>query len=134
MVYFMNSVMHKNGGYTVEKDDMVTLEGGKAISLKLLLQGKLDVFISPSHKKFPTVYKDLKHKSYRLFELEQNIFISANDMLLGGENSLSIAAAADCSLFAYEADSMQSTWSIIQTQKDYGAYVIKSVCNLICRS
>lgn len=33
----MNSVMHKNGGYTVEKDDMVTLEGGKAISLKLLL-------------------------------------------------------------------------------------------------
>lgn len=130
----MNSVMHKNGGYTVEKDVMVTLEGGKAISLKLLLQGKLDVFISPSHKKFPTVYEDLKHKSYRLFELEQNIFISANDILLGGKNSLSIAAAADCSLFAYEADNMQSAWSIIQTQKDYGAYVINSICTLICSS
>lgn len=130
----MNSGMHKNGSYTVNRDDMVTLEGGKTISLRLLLQGKLDVFITPSHNKLPATFDDLKQKSYRLFDLDQNIFIGANDILQGGKNSLSIVAASDCSIFAYGADDAQSAWSVIQAQKDYGAYVINSICNLICNS
>lgn len=130
----MNSVTYKNGGYTVKKDDMVTLEGEKTISLRLLLQGKLDVFITPSQKKFPEVFEELKQKSYRLFDLDQNIFIGANDILQNGKNNLSIVAAADCNLFAYGADNTQSAWSIIHTQKDYGAYIINSICNLVCSS
>ena len=128
----MNTDIHKNGGFTVKKDDMITLEGEKSAYLKLLLQGKLDVFISPSQKKLPVAFEDLKQKSYRLFDLDQNIFIGTNDILQSCKNNLSIAAAADCNLFAYGADDAKSAWSIINSQKDYGAYVINSSCNLIC--
>ncbi len=130
----MNSITRKNGGYSVSKNDMVALEGEKPASLMLLVQGTLDVFISPSPDKFPAVFDDLQKKSYRLFQLNQNIFIGANDILQSRKNSLSIAAATDCSLFFYRADNTQSAWSIIHEQKDYGSYMINSNCNLICSS
>ena len=130
----MSSIVNKNVGYAVKKDEMITLESDKSTSLRLLIQGKLDVFIAPSHKKVPAAFEDLKQKSYRLFDLDQNIFIGANDILHSGKNSLSIAAAADCNLFAYHVENAQSMWSIIHSQKDYGAYVINSLCNLICSS
>jgi len=127
----MNIIEHKNGSYTVHKNNMVVLEGKKTNCLSLLLQGKLDVFITPSHNKFPALFDELVQTSYRIFDLEQNIFIGANDILLGGKNSLTISAASDCNLFAYIADDVQSAWSTIQAQKDYGAYVVNSTSNLI---
>jgi len=130
----MNPIAQKNGSYTANKNEMIMLEGKKAVSLNLLLQGKLDVFITPSHNKYPVSNNDLTYKSYRLFELEQNIFIGADDILLGGKNNLTVSAASECSLFSYEADDPQTAWSIIYAQKDYGAYIINSICNLIYNS
>lgn len=66
---FMNPSMQKNGGFTVRKNEMLTLESEKPVSLNLLLQGKLDVYITPSHKKLPQDYEDLKYNSFRLFDL-----------------------------------------------------------------
>ncbi len=130
----MSSIMQKSGAFTAKRNDLISLEGGKSTSLRLLLQGKLDVFISPSQEKFPTVFEELEKISYRLFDLEQNIFLGANDILRSGKNSLSIAAATDCNLFSYGMENVQSTWTIIQSQKDYGAYIVNSTCNIICSS
>lgn len=130
----MNPIAQKNGGYTANKNEMIMLEGRKAASLNLLLQGKLDVFITPSHSKYPASYNDLAYKSYRLFELEQNIFIGAAAILLGGRSNLTVSAASECSLFAYDAADPETAWSVIYAQKDYGAYIINSICSLICNS
>lgn len=130
----MTSIMHKNGPFAVTKNEMLTLEGNKPVSVKLLLQGKLDVFITPFHKKQPQTFDELKYNSYRIFDLEQNIFISVNDIITGCKNSFSIASAADCSLFAYAAENEQDAWAFIYSQKDYGAYIINSLSNLICSS
>ena len=130
----MSSVPRKNGSYTVKRGDMVMLEGEKAIALKLLLQGKLNVYITPDQEKLPLSFEELRLKSYRLFELEQNIFLSSNDILRCCNESFSVAASTDCSLFAYYAESPQDAWSVIHSQKDYGAYVMNSICNLIYSS
>jgi hypothetical protein len=130
----MTSVMYKNGPFTVTKNEILTLEGSKPVSVKLLLQGKLDVFIAPSHKKPPQAFDELKHNSYRLFELEQNIFIGVNDIITCCKNSLSITAASDCSLFGYSVENEQNAWEFIYSQKDYGAYIINSLSTLICSS
>jgi hypothetical protein len=130
----MTSIMHKNGSFTITKNEILTLEGDQPVSINLLLQGKLDVFVTPSHKKPPQTFDELKYNSYRLFDLDQNIFISVNDVITGSKNSLSIASAADCSLFGYVAENEQNAWAFIHSQKDYGAYTINSLCNLICSS
>ena len=130
----MTLIMHKNGPFTVTRNEMLTLEGDKPASVKLLLQGKLDVFITPSHKKPAQSFDELKYNSYRLFELGQSIFIGVNDIISGCKSSLGICSATDCSLFGYEGEDEQRTWAFIHSQKDYGAYIINSLSTLICSS
>lgn len=130
----MSTTMQINGGYSVKKDSFVALEGDKITSLNLLIQGRLDVYISSGKKGFPAALEDLKLKSYRLFDLGQNIFFGANDLLLSGKNSLSLVAATECGLYAYEAENTSGTMTVIHNQRDYGAYVINSLCILIDNS
>lgn len=128
----MSPVTGKSGSHVVRKNDFVSLEGARVSSLNLMLQGNLNVYLSSPEKGFPVTFEDLAQKSYRLFGLDQNIFIGANDLLQNnGCSSLTITAAADCNLYAYEADNPQSVMAVIYNQKDYGAYVINSICNLI---
>lgn len=127
----MVPVVHKSGSYTVEKDNFAALEGSKVDALSLLLQGKLDVYVSSPKKEFPATFEDLQQKSYRLFGLEHNIFIGASDLLCDNTSSLTITAAEDCSLYAYVTEKEQNLMDIIHNHKDYGAYVLNSICNLI---
>jgi len=127
----MNSKVNKNGSYTQKKDSFIKLEGTEAESMDLLLQGKLDVFISPLEKGYPVSYEDLKYKSYRLFELDQNIFIGVSDLLQSGVNTLSLVASSDCNLYAYACENAEETLEAINRQKDYGAYVINSISSFI---
>lgn len=126
--------MHKKGAYVVKKDDPIVLEGNCAASVNLLLQGRLDAYISSFSENLPDTFDLLKQRSYKLFSLEQNIFIGVNDILRGGISTMTLAASCDSSLYGYDADSTQSLLSVIHSQKDYGAYVIGSLCGLITSS
>lgn len=127
----MNTKVNKNGSYVQKKGSLIKLEGTDAISIDLLLQGKLEVFISPLKKGYPVSYEDLKHKSYRLFELDQNIFTGVSDILQSGVNTLTLAASSDCGLYAYACENAEEALEAINSQKDYGAYVINSISSLI---
>lgn len=130
----MSSMTQMSGSYSIKKDDFIAVEGENAVSLNLLIQGKLDVYISSIKKGLPKTWEDLRHKSYRLFDIEQNIFIGVNDLLRNGKNSLTVATAADCNLYAYLAENGAGTMNFIHNQRDYGAYVINSFCTLINNS
>ena len=45
----MISDIYENGAYTLKKGEIAVLEGSETVSLNLLLQGKLDFYISPSY-------------------------------------------------------------------------------------
>jgi len=130
----MSRKTEKHGAFSLKKGETAALEGKGTDSLLLLLQGKLDVFIQPFPENYPENYMDLENKCYRIFELDGNIFIGADDMLRNGKNSLSYSAADNCSMFAYKIGNAEEVLSLIHTQKDYGAYTINSISNLICKS
>lgn len=112
------------------------LEGGRLSSISLLLQGKLDIYLSAAENTADsavTVDK-LEHTGYRLFDLSRNIFIGANDLYMGGTGSLTFTAATDCALYAYPASTWHDTEQIIKNNTDYGAYVVNSICSLIVNS
>lgn len=127
----MDTNVKKSGSYLQKKNSFIKVEDAKAESMDLLLQGRIDVFISPLKKGFPVSYDDLKLKSYRLFEMDQNVFIGASDLLKSGKNSFTVTAATDCGLYAYYAENAKDAFELINNQKDYGAYVINSICNFI---
>lgn len=128
----MSSTPHNTGSYTLKKGETVFCEGRKVQSLNLLLQGKLNVFISSPQEKASG--NDIPKRSFRIFDIEQNIFIGANDIFLKGSHSVSCRAGSDCSLFGYDVKTPDEAMSLVNSQKDYGAYVLNSLCSLIDNS
>lgn len=131
----MNPNQINNGTYSTSKDQWIIAEGETPSSLKLLLQGRLEAYISSRgiHSSY-TGIRGASSNGYKLFDVEQNIFIGANDLFTGKSTSLTFMTATDCSIFACPACNRQDVEKLIQKQKDYGAYIINSICSLIISS
>jgi hypothetical protein len=128
------AAMHKNGAYIVKKDDPVVLEGKCAASVNLLLRGRLNAYITSLSNELPDTFDLIRSRSYKLFSIEQNIFLGVNDIFQNGTGTLTLVASCDSNLYAYEADNTQNFLSIIHSQKDYGSYAVGSLCSLITSS
>ncbi len=118
------------GQYSSIQGELLICEGDRTSSLILLLKGKIDVFLSP----FDDIFSNnqlLISRSCRLFTLEQNTFLSINDVLRNGQNSFSLSARDACNLYCFPASSPSEIKAIISTQKDYAAYLVSSLATLI---
>ncbi|WP_027628813.1 hypothetical protein [Ruminiclostridium cellobioparum] len=118
------------GQYSSIQGELLICEGDRTSSVVLLLKGKIDVFLSP----FDDIFNNnelLISRSCRLFTLEQNTFLSINDVIRNGQNSFSLLARDACTLYCFPANSSAEIRNIISTQKDYSAYLVSSLANLI---
>ncbi|WP_024831984.1 hypothetical protein [Ruminiclostridium josui] len=118
------------GQYLSGQNEMIIYEGDRVSSVILMLQGKLDVLLSP----FDTVQNDKNYtadNSCRLFTLEQNTFLSVNDILKSGKNSFSLRSQQSCNLYCFPASSANGIRDIMNTQKDYSTYIVSSLATLI---
>lgn len=128
----MNSTPQNTGSYSLKKGETVFCEGRKVQSLNLLLQGKLNVFVSrpDGHPSGGDILKN----SYRIFEIDQNIFLEANDVFHKGTHGLSCTADTDCNFFGYGVKTPEQAVELINTQRDYGAYILNSLFTLISKA
>ncbi len=118
------------GQYSSIQGELLVCEGDRASSIVLLLKGQIDVFLSPFDDIF-TKDQLLISRSCRLFTLDQNTFLSINDVIRSGQNSFSLLAKDVCNLYCFPADSSDGIKNIISTQKDYSAYLVTSLATLI---
>lgn len=118
------------GQYLSNKNEIVVYEGGRASSVILMLQGKLDVLLS-LYDAIPGNEEATAADSCRLFTLEQNTFLSVNDIVNSGANSFSLKSQEPCNLYFFPAGSLKGVRDIINTQKDYSAYIVSSVATLL---
>lgn len=123
---------NQQGSYQIKKGEMVFWEGHQVHSLNILLQGRINVLISSKglHRKG----EDALAKSYKIFELDKSMFIGVNDILSDGKFSCSCQACEDCAIYVYPHHSLSQTWSLINNQKDYGAFIINSLYTMISNS
>lgn len=118
------------GQYSSIQGELLICEGDRTSSVVLLLKGKVDVFLSP----FDDIFHNdqlIISRSCRLFTLEQNTFLSINDVIRNCQNSFSLSARDACTLYCFPADSAADLKKIISTQKDYSAYLVSSLATLI---
>ncbi len=127
----MITIPQKTGSFIAGKGKCIFLEDANMEALALLLQGKLDIYLSPSSAAGIKHKEDRLRRSYRLFSLDGNIFLGAYDIFNNSPASLSIVAAEDCNLYNYPAKTSNQIWSLVDSQKDYGTYILNSICILI---
>jgi hypothetical protein len=119
-----------SGQYSSKQDELLISEGGRTSSIVLMIKGNIDVYLS-SIDNTSNKAESILGESCRLFTLDQNIFLSINDILNNGQNSFSLKAKDPCLLYCFPATSLQDIEKIISSQKDYSAYIVSSLATLI---
>lgn len=127
----MSIAAGKSGSFSVEAGEHIFLEGQDANTINILAKGKVNVYISPSVEQGHMDGDQLLAESYRLFSIDQNIFIGANDLFLSKKHTLSYRASKDTVIFSYLADSMNEVEELFRQKNDYPAYVLNSISNMI---
>ena len=128
----MNPQPVSNGTFNVPANQKIINEGEKPDSLKLLMQGKLSAYVSPlCGQQGSPGPEGSAHAGYKLFDVDQNIFIGANELFDGGTSLLTYVTETDCCFYSFPAQNRQDVEELITRQKEYGAYIINSISSLI---
>lgn len=112
----MSITSSTNGSYTFKAGEPLFIEEQSAASINILAKGTVDVYVA---------------ESFKLFSLNQNIFIGANDLFLSRKHSLSYRAATDCTIFSYFVNNMDDIETLFSQKSDYSSYIINSISNIL---
>ncbi|PYG87259.1 hypothetical protein LY28_02164 [Ruminiclostridium sufflavum DSM 19573] len=118
------------GQYSGKQDEILMCEGGRISSILLLLNGKIDVYLSPLDS-LPNEDNSFAADSCRLFTLDQNTFLCVNDIIRNGQGSFCLKAKEACNLYCFPATSIKGIKNVIASQKDYSTYIVSSLATLI---
>ncbi len=119
-----------SGQYSGKQGELLIREGERISAILLMLNGKIDVYLSPLE---PLAGEDNSTTANycRLFTLDQNTFLSVNDIIRNGQSSFSLKSKEACNLYCFPATSLKGIKNIIATQKDYSTYIVSSLATLI---
>lgn len=130
----MSIIPSQNGNISISRDSIVFAEGQSTKSINLLLQGSLDIFISPYEQIEELNEDEIIKNSFRIFTTTQNIFLGANDLFQSGVYSFSCRASEDSTMHILCAKDVSQVKDLINSQKDYGAYLLSSLTALTSSS
>lgn len=122
-----------SGQYSGKQDEILIHEGDRTSSIILMLNGKLDVYLSPFDS-LPNDDKSFIDNNCRLFTLDQNTFFCVNDIIRNGQSCFSLKAKEACNLYCFPVSSMKGIKNLTTTQKDYSTYIVSSLATLIDQS
>lgn len=125
----MSIVPFQNNNYSVGKDKPIFIEGLKMQSFNLLLQGKIDVYTSTLDETEGLGEAEILKKSYRLYTLDQNNFWGVSGFFLDKKHSASYVASEDCNSYMWVVNNPEQAQTVLESQKDYGAYLVASISN-----
>lgn len=119
-----------SGQYSAKQGELLLSEGERISSILLMLNGKIDVFLSPSET-LSNEDSSFLERNCRLFTLDQNTFLCVNDIIRNGHSCFSLKSKETCNIFCFPATSLKGIKNIISTQKDYSTYIVSSLATLI---
>ncbi len=109
-----------------KRGDILSGEGAQIGALGILLQGRLEIRLSPAFTGRDPVPPD-SGGTYRLFDIDRNVFLGASSLAAESPCGCQCVAVEDGSLIAYPVADIGQFWSLLQNQKDYGTFVIQSL-------
>lgn len=127
----MSIFPYQDGNVAVKNDSIIFSEGQTAQSVNILLQGKVDVFMSPMENCSGMGEEEILKKSYKLFRIDQNMFLGACGLFLDRQHTFTYRASEDCNIFIFCVPTSEKLSSLLDSHKDYGAYLMTSISSSI---
>lgn len=130
----MSNISNSNGSYQVNAGKNVFLEGQSVKSVNILAKGRLDVYISSLNDLQGIDEHKLTASSYKLFSVDQNMFLGANDLFLSEKHSFTYRTSEDSIIFSYFVDDIRGIEELFRQKSDYSTYVLNSIHDFIACS
>lgn len=127
----MGVSLKQSGNFGVRKNQVIFHEGQNTNSINVLLQGQMDVFLSPFDNLKGISEAEMMKKSFRIFSVNHNLFIGPNDLCTTKKYSFTYLAAEDSVLYGYMTDTLEQAKVLIDVQKEYAACMVTSIFNII---
>lgn len=114
--------------YSVEKGNYIFDRNKKIGSIDILLEGVADVVLYPYTN---TENKDsfYLNNGFRLYTINQNIFVGAADYFAESITNISYIANEDTTLISYSLTDTSLFAEFIHTQSDYYSHIYNSIIN-----
>lgn len=127
----MINKVQQSGSQLIKKDEVVFAQGEEIKALSLLLQGKAEIYVSPFDDG-KSIYSDKSNKqNFRICSVEKGIFAGGGSLFVENDYSYSCKVSEDSGIYFFPAGNEDDVKEIISTQKDYGAYIMNSLCSII---
>ena len=120
-----------DGSFAVKANEVIFHEAQDNRSINILAKGKVDIYISSDSDVQKYNKNELVTNSYRLFSVDQNIFLGAHDLFTSNKHSFSYIASENCIIYAYMAESMEQVEALFSAKHYYSSYVLNSISNII---
>jgi len=129
----MSTQINQTGNYTFKKEEVLFSEGSILESLNILLKGKIDVYLSP-YTESSDLHSETFNDAFRIFSIDQNVFIGTIDLFLKNEYSFTYKAAEDTYIYAYPIVDEETFSELLHSQKDYASHTITSISMMMLKS
>jgi CRP-like cAMP-binding protein len=130
----MNEAQLSGSSFQIDANETIFYEGKSAQAIHILAKGEVDIYISPLEDLSRLPEEQIIEKSYRLFHIDQNIFIGANDLFLSRHHSFSYRASLDSTVFSYPVSDSAAAESLFLEKKEYSVYILNSIVHMTAHS
>lgn len=127
----MSILAYQDGNINVKKNSILFAEGQAAQSVNILLQGKVDVFMSKSLPSGTESEDTNLKKSFRLCSIDQNMLLGTEGLFLNREHFFTYHAREDTIIYVFCTPDSEKLTSLFDSKGDYGAYTLTSIASLI---
>ncbi|HEX3029495.1 MAG TPA: cyclic nucleotide-binding domain-containing protein, partial [Clostridia bacterium] len=121
----------QEGNFSIKQNEIIFFEGQNTSSVNMLIQGKIEVYLTPFDTTDGMDETTVLQNSYRLFNIGKNIFTGANELFQSEKYSFSLKALEDCTIHTFMSNNQEQAKRLMHGHKDMGAYIICSISNLI---
>lgn len=125
----MSILTYQDGSISLKENQVIFAEGRQADSVNILLQGKVDVFISPEEQDENSNEIELINNSFRILTLDKGSIIGSAGLYEYNKHLFSLKACEDSTLYVFPTPTTQKLNTLLNTNKDYGAFLLTSIVN-----
>lgn len=128
----MSILAYQDGNLTIKENEIIFAEGNKCQSINILLQGKVDVYMSLLENCTGISEVEIIRNSFKLFTIDRGAVLGCEGLFDEGlQQYFTYKPAADSTLYIFYTPGAEKLREVLDSHREYGAYIMASIANTI---
>lgn len=130
----MSILTYQDGSFSINENEIIFAEDQACQSINILLQGKVDVYLCYLEKCVGLSEVEIFKNSFKLFTIEKGSILGCEGLFDEGLQYFTYLSGTDSAVYVFCTPTIGKLHEVIESHKEYGAYVITSIADTIAHS